>query len=999
MNKTSLTVLSILSIFLFNLPGFAADRIDVGTTAAVGGEQAIVPVTIENDVPLVAFSFGLIHDPALLTPVSLEYAGPIVPDFLATTSEPEGHTIGVVFDYQLNNLIPAGGPRLIAFASYLVTNTASVSNFATVIPGTVGNPPIDPEFSDGTGAPITPLVEGGGIGVLAPLPSGNPADLGPVLRALLHDEVNAATRFVTLDPASGAVISSTPLSCAGNPRDVMVDVRGLTWTATDTCGIVVFDATGNLVAEVATGTDPLALIGISGDRIGVTHADGTLQVIYPDGTVLFGGDGVGDSAEDGLLGAALSLDGGTAFDEYVPGSGNSAWLAGGERLVRLRPNGNVVVDRLTEPGQSIADLAQGPNGSVFVLTTNRLEHLAADGTLISSTDLIPARLALSLASIPTNASGEEEALVGVLSQGSGTDTLLTTYSTSGDGLVLIEDGVVANSATAIEYGLIAALSNSPTSVISGIDANGDGTVSVVSSSGVSQQTFPGERVFINAASTAVPVTTFFGGQDFDGDQYSNLDELLSGSSAIDALEDPSTLIPDYVAPMGALTSVVIADNNANGFDEVLLQWSWDSPAAADPDSFEITRITDGVAGDPVTVSGIDREYVDLDPPAGTHVYVGVANRQGGTSSSEESVLVIGAGEVEQEVPIDVPYEFTEIYDITVNPTAPDDGARYYCTDSANGQIYALDINLIPVAIIPSPFPVGVPCTGIAYVRSGDGNNGSLVIGNGQAGGQLHLIEITLSGEFIRDYFLFAPIPFNGNALFQGAISGSSAGIGYDEDSGKLYVNDVQGGVIWGMSHGGSGEIDPNNSFDHPSEGSSQKGCTTKRCQQSSNGLVGCSNTILLTSQTEDDTLEIIEVTVDNGVATQIGEGISIAGIEDPGGIVIEGGSITVTGNSDGTVYEVQATGSFTRADTNEDFLIDIGDVITSLDYLFSGEEGPECLARLDINDDNLLDIGDPIYLLNALFVSGSPNPPEPFGSFADLVTGPDPTPSVVTPCP
>ena len=152
MNKTFVTVLSILSMILFTLSGFAADRIDVGTTAAVGGEQAIVPVTIENDVPLVAFSFGLVHDPALLTPVSLEYAGPIVPDFLATSSEPEGHTIGVVLDYELNNLIPAGGPRLIAFASYQVTNTATVSSFASVIPGTVGNPPIDPEFSDGTGA-------------------------------------------------------------------------------------------------------------------------------------------------------------------------------------------------------------------------------------------------------------------------------------------------------------------------------------------------------------------------------------------------------------------------------------------------------------------------------------------------------------------------------------------------------------------------------------------------------------------------------------------------------------------------------------------------------------------------------------------------------------------------------------------------------------------------------------------------------------------------------
>ena len=998
MNKTSLTVLSILSIILFNLPGFAADRIDVGTTAAVGGEQAIVPVTIENDVPLVAFSFGLIHDPALLTPVSLEYAGPIVPDFLATTSEPEGHTIGVVFDYQLNNLIPAGGPRLIAFASYLVTNTATVSNFASVIPGTVGNPPIDPEFSDGTGALITPLVEGGGIGVLAPLPAGNPADLGPVLRALLHDEVNAATRFVTLDPASGGVLSSTPLSCAGNPRDVMVDVRGLTWTATDSCGIVIFDASGNLVAEVATGADPLALIGISGDRVGVTHADGTLQLIYPDGTVLFGGDGVGDSAEDGLLGAALSLDGGTAFDEYAPGSGNSAWLAGGERLIRLRPNGNVVADRLTAPGQGIADLAQGPNGSVFVLTTNRLEHRAADGSLISSTDLIPARLALSLASIPTNASGEEEALVGVLSQGSGTDTLLTTYSTSGSGLLLIEDAVSTANDTAFEYGLIAALSNSPTSVISGVDANGDGTVSVVSPSGTSQQTFPGEQVFINAASTAVPVTSFYGGQDFDGDQYSNLDELLSGSSAIDALEDPSTLIPDYVAPMGTLSSAVIPDDDASGFDEVLLQWSWDSPAADNPDTFEITRITDGVAGDPVTVPGTARDYIDVDPPVGTHVYVGVASRQGGTSSIEESVLVIGAGEVEQEVPIDVPYEFTEIFDITINPTAPDDGARFYCTDSANGQIYALDANFAPVAIIPSPFPAGVPCTGIAYVRTGDNNNGSLVIGNGQSGVQMHLIEITLGGEFIRDYFLFVPVPFGSKALLPGALEGSAGGMGYDESTGKLYVTDQQGCDILGMAHGGSGEIDTGASFTHPNEGSSQKGCTTKQCQQS-NGLVGCTSTILLTSQTEDGTLEIIEVSVANGVATQIGEGISIAGIEDPGGIVIEGGSITVTGNSDGTVYEVQATSSFTRADTNEDFVIDIGDVITSLDYLFAGGAGPECLARLDVNDDNLLDIGDPIYLLNALFVSGSPNPPEPFGSFADLVTGPDPTPSAETPCP
>ena len=1009
MNKTFLTVLSILSIFLFTFPGFAADRIDVGTTAAVGGEQAIIPVTIENDVPIVAFSFGLVHDPALLTPVDMEYAGPIVPDFLATSSEPEGHTIGVVFDYELNNLVPAGGPRLVAFASYQVNNTASVSNFATVIPGTVGNPPIDPEFSDGTGNPVTPLVEGGGIGILSPLPTGSPGDLGPVIRATLYDESNGTARFVTLDADTGAILSSTPLSTAtctsgtGTPvTDVLVDRQGLTWTCIDWCELVTqIDSNGNVSAEIATGADPLALIGLSGEKVGITHADGTLQVVYSDGTVLFGGDGVGDSAEDGLLGPALLLDGATAFDEAAPGSGNSSWLGGGERLIRLRPNGNVVADRLMAPGQSIVDLAQGPDGSVFVLTTNFLEHRAADGSLIASTELLAARLPLAMAMIPTNLEGTviEEAVIAITSQGGSGDSLLTVYLTSSAGFELALDAPILNGVELSDELAFVSSGCCFKLLMSGVDANGDGVVYLIAEAPVVQETFVGEKVFINAASTAVPVSTYFGSADFDGDNYSNLSELLAGSSPVDSLQNPTDVIPGFVAPLTDLVASVVEDPADPLVKDVSLVFGSIQPGGFSVDSFEFTRTTDGVAQPPISVEGTATSFTELNVPPGTHVYQGVVIIGGNASDPLEAVVTIGTGEVEQEVPIDVPYEFTEIFDITVNPTAPEDGARYYCTDSANGQIYALDANYLPVAIIPSPFPAGVPCTGIAYVRTGDSNNGSLVIGNGQSGVQMHLIEITLAGDFIRDYFLFVPVPFGSKALLPGAVEGSAGGMGYDEEDGTLYITDVGTCEILGMAHGGSGEIDPAKSFGHPNEGSSQKGCTTKRCQLN-NGFVGCTSTILLTSQTEDGTLEIIEVSVDNGVATQIGEGISIAGIEDPGGIVIEGGSITVTGNSDGTVYEVQATGSFTRGDANVDLLVDIGDVITILDYLFSQGAGPECQARMDVNDDNALDIGDGIYLLNSLFVSGSPNPPEPFGSYADLVTGPDPTPdSVNTPCP
>ena len=507
----------------------------------------------------------------------------------------------------------------------------------------------------------------------------------------------------------------------------------------------------------------------------------------------------------------------------------------------------------------------------------------------------------------------------------------------------------------------------------------------------------------NAASSGIPTATFLSDPDFDGDGYSNNDELLTGSSPFDILDDPTDVVPDYVAPMETLSSALIDDMNANEFSEVQLDWTWSSPTANDPDSFEITRYTDGVAGVPVSLPGTDRSWVDMDPPPGVHRYESLATLGGGVSDVLETTIVVGTGEVEQEVPIDVPFEFTEIYDITSRPDAELGGVRYYVTDAANGQVYGLDEDFNPLAVIPSPFGEGVPCTGIAYVPSGDAGNGSLVIGNGQSGVQIHLIEITLTGEFLRDYFLFVPVPFGSKSLLPGAVEGSrpEEWVTTKAPWNSVFINWKcnRCASFYGMAHGGSGAIDPSKSFTHPNEGSSQKGCTTKACQLANGGFIGCVSNLYLTSSRPDGTLEIIEVSVNDGEATQVGEGISLAGIEDPGGIVFEGDSFTITGNSDGSVYQVQSTGTFIRADANEDFMVDIGDTITTLDYLFTNGTGPECLARMDVNDDDMIDIGDAIYLLNALFVSGSADPPPPFGSFLDLVPGPDPTPSAVTPCP
>jgi hypothetical protein len=63
-------------------------------------------------------------------------------------------------------------------------------------------------------------------------------------------------------------------------------------------------------------------------------------------------------------------------------------------------------------------------------------------------------------------------------------------------------------------------------------------------------------------------------------------------------------------------------------------------------------------------------------------------------------------------------------------------------------------------------------------------------------------------------------------------------------------------------------------------------------------------------------------------------------------------------------------------DANGDSILDIGDVIYILNYLFKPDDAPEPFYTGDVNCDGTVDIGDAIYLLNYLFKNGQP-PCEP----------------------
>ncbi len=63
---------------------------------------------------------------------------------------------------------------------------------------------------------------------------------------------------------------------------------------------------------------------------------------------------------------------------------------------------------------------------------------------------------------------------------------------------------------------------------------------------------------------------------------------------------------------------------------------------------------------------------------------------------------------------------------------------------------------------------------------------------------------------------------------------------------------------------------------------------------------------------------------------------------------------------------------FARGDCNGDGIIDLGDVVYLVNYLYKGGLPPEPLEAGDANCDGVVDLGDLVYLINYLFKGGPP---------------------------
>ena len=71
---------------------------------------------------------------------------------------------------------------------------------------------------------------------------------------------------------------------------------------------------------------------------------------------------------------------------------------------------------------------------------------------------------------------------------------------------------------------------------------------------------------------------------------------------------------------------------------------------------------------------------------------------------------------------------------------------------------------------------------------------------------------------------------------------------------------------------------------------------------------------------------------------------------------------------------VTGPGGYLAGDANGDWIVDVGDVVYLVNYLYKSGSPPDPLEAGDTNCDQVVNVGEVVFLVNYLYRGGDPPP-------------------------
>lgn len=354
-----------------------------------------------------------------------------------------------------------------------------------------------------------------------------------------------------------------------------------------------------------------------------------------------------------------------------------------------------------------------------------------------------------------------------------------------------------------------------------------------------------------------------------------------------------------------------------------------------------------------TIAGDRRNHEDR-PGTGPVLYEVEGTETSKLSPRASCATRVGRGAVLRWTP----FAGSRIHDLALDV----DRREIWVTDSIGNRVHRYTFDLAAIDSRPGPFPSGA--TGIAYLATGDGGNGSVIVGNAS---NALLQELTRAWTPIGGAFP-AQLATAGGKV--GGITTISAGS--DPEFALINRIDLDRGEIDRIDDDGNrlgACAPPSTSGVVPRVGITYNAPTDTLYLATSGGGI----------------VEIDRNCMPTGLVLEPGLPGDPSDPERIRGIAVLGNKLYVCGGTSNALFEVLIApvgATFLRGDATADGQVNLGDVVALVRYLFQAGGKPSCLDAADPNDDGRIDISDPTFLLFFLFLRG------------DVPRAPWPTPGV-----